>query len=73
MKNKSVKEPRESKAQRQHKDIFVPYQLPYQGLYTDRDSLEQPSALESVPTTASPAAEAFPHSMSLHAKLERDI
>ncbi len=34
--------------------IFTPHPLPYQGLYTDEDSLEQPSQLIYVPSTTTP-------------------
>ncbi len=33
---------------------FTPHPLPYQGLYTDEDSLEQPSQLKYVPSTTTP-------------------
>ncbi len=35
--------------------IFTPHPLPYQGLYTDEDSLEQPSQLKYVPSTTTPS------------------
>jgi hypothetical protein len=35
--------------------IFNPHPLPYQGLYTDEDSLEQPSQLKYVPSTTTPS------------------
>lgn len=34
--------------------IFTPHPLPYQGLYTDEDSLEQPSQLKYVHSTTTP-------------------
>jgi hypothetical protein len=34
---------------------FTPHPLPYQGLYTDEDSLEQPSQLKYVPSTTTPS------------------
>ncbi len=34
--------------------LFTPLPLPYQGVYTDEDSLEQPSALKYVPSTTTP-------------------
>jgi hypothetical protein len=38
--------------------IFTPHPLPYQGLYTEEDSLEQPSELQEIPSTSSPFVEA---------------
>jgi len=35
--------------------LFTPHPLPYQGLYTDEDSLEQPSQLKYVPSTTTPS------------------
>ena len=35
--------------------IFTPHPLPYQGLYTEEDSLEQPSQLKYVPSTTTPS------------------
>lgn len=43
--------------EREYETVFSPHPLPYQGIYTDEDSLEQPSALRYVPTTATPAVE----------------
>jgi hypothetical protein len=43
--------------EREYQETFTPRTLPYQGLYTDEDSLEQPSELEYVPTTATPNVE----------------
>jgi len=34
--------------------IFTPHPLPYQGLYTEEDSLEQPSQLKYVSSTTTP-------------------
>ena len=34
--------------------IFTPHPLPYQSLYTEEDSLEQPSQLKYVSTTTTP-------------------
>jgi TorA maturation chaperone TorD len=73
MATKATKPATRSKLEREYEEIFVPHNLPYQGIYTDRDSLEQPSALEVVPTTASPATATVPVTMNPHAKLERDI
>jgi hypothetical protein len=41
--------------EREYRQIFTPHPLPSNGLYTDEDSLEQPSALEDVPTTSTPS------------------
>ena len=49
---------RESKRELQYTKIFFPHPLPYQGIYSEEDSLEQPSALKYVPSTTSPNAEA---------------
>ena len=38
--------------------VFVPRPLLSQGLYTDEDSLEQPSELQDVPSTSAPSVEA---------------
>ncbi len=45
--------------EREYLTIFSPPRLPSQGAYTDEDSLEQPSALKYVPTTATPHVEAY--------------
>lgn len=42
--------------EKQYLQTFTAFPLPYQGVYTDDDSLEQPSALKYVPTTSSPAS-----------------
>jgi hypothetical protein len=57
-KQKQPKGRRQNKLEQQYQQLFTPYLLPYQGLYTDADSLEQPSALKYVPTTATPNVEA---------------
>jgi hypothetical protein len=54
LQTKTPKKPLE----RQYEAIFIAHPLPYQGLYTDEDSLEQPSALKYVPTTSTPNIEA---------------
>jgi hypothetical protein len=59
----SVKKAKKSKKQgtvleREYHLVFAPHFLPHQGLFTDDDSLEQPSALKYVPTTSTPCAEA---------------
>ncbi len=38
----------------QYLQTFTAFPLPYHGVLTENDSLEQPSALESVPSTSSP-------------------
>ena len=42
--------------EKQYLQIFTAFPLPFGGVYTDDDSLEQPSALKYVPTTSSPAS-----------------
>ncbi len=49
---------RKQKLEREYQQTFTPHPLPYQGLYTDADSLEQPSALKYVPSTSTPNVEA---------------
>jgi len=49
---------RKQKLEREYQQMFTPHPLPYQGLYTDADSLEQPSALKYVPSTSTPCVEA---------------
>jgi len=44
--------------ERKHQQFFTPHTLPFQGLYTDDDSLEQPSELKDVPTTSATNVEA---------------
>jgi len=57
-----------------YRNLFSPVSLPYQGLYTDEDSLEQPSALKVCPTTTTPGVEVdIPPQARLHAQLERNI
>jgi hypothetical protein len=36
---------------------FTPLTLPHQGLYTEEDSLEQPSELKDIPSTTVPCIE----------------
>lgn len=57
--------------EKQYLKIFSPHPLPFQGLYTDEDTLEQPSALKYVPTTATPNVPAF--HLRPNAELERSI
>jgi hypothetical protein len=55
------KQPRKSKKQieREYQQIFTPHPLPFNGIYTDSDSLEQPSALKYVDSTTTPVIEVF--------------
>jgi hypothetical protein len=58
MKEKKNPKRRTKTLEQEYRRTFVPYPLPFQGVYTDEDSLEQPSALEQVPTISSPFVEA---------------
>lgn len=49
---------RKKTLEKNYQQLFTPHPLPYQGVYTDEDSLEQPSALKYVPTTTTPSVEA---------------
>ncbi|HWG22252.1 MAG TPA: hypothetical protein VG225_17135 [Terracidiphilus sp.] len=40
--------------EKQYLQLFAAFPLPYNGLYTDDDSLEQPSAQKYVPSTTMP-------------------
>ena len=55
---KSSRTRSKSKLEREYRQIFLTRQLPYQGIYTEEDTLEQPSALKYVPSTTTPNAEA---------------
>ena len=57
---KQTKKPKKapSKLEREYLEMFAPRPLPYQGLYTDEDTLEQPSPLKVVFTTATPGGSA---------------
>jgi hypothetical protein len=57
--------------EKEYLKVFSPHPLPFQGLYTDEDSLEQPSALKYVPTTATPNAVTL--QLRPNAELERSI
>lgn len=46
---------RPAKIEQDYTRMFTAYPLPYQGLYTDDDSLEQPSQLKSVPSITTPS------------------
>lgn len=41
--------------ERNYLQVFTPHPLPYQGLHTEEDSLEQPSQLKYVPSTTTPS------------------
>jgi hypothetical protein len=47
-----------NRIERDYEQNFTPLPLPYHGVYTDDDSLEQPSGLEEIPTTSAPYVEA---------------
>ena len=62
---------REKSLEREYRKVFSPALLPYRGLYTDQDSLEQPSALKVYPTTTTPGIEMDVRLQArLHAQLE---
>jgi hypothetical protein len=52
---KNTKQMRKKSIEKEYETVFLPHPLPYQGTYTDEDSLEQPSALKYVPSTTTPA------------------
>ena len=52
---KSQKQSTEAQLVTQYLQTFTAFPLPYHSVLTENDSLEQPSALEFVPTTSSPA------------------
>lgn len=56
---KQQKRKKRHEIERKYLTVFSPHTLPSQGVYTDEDSLEQPSALKYVPTTATPRVEAY--------------
>lgn len=43
------------KIEQDYTQVFTSHPLPYQGLYTDDDSLEQPSQLKYVPSITTPS------------------
>lgn len=45
----------QAEIEKKYSQVFNAFPLPYHGVYTDDDSLEQPSALKYVPTNSSPA------------------
>jgi hypothetical protein len=49
---------KKSEIEHEYRKVFLPHQLPYQGIYTEDDSLEQPSALKDVPSITTTSAEA---------------
>jgi len=54
---KKSKVVKKSEIERDYQRVFLPHQLPYRGIYTEEDSLEQPSALTYVPSTTTTRAE----------------
>jgi len=56
--SKKYKIAKKPEIEHEYRKVFLPYQLPYQGIYTEDDSLEQPSALKYVPSTTTTSAEA---------------
>lgn len=69
MAKKETKKP--ATLEQEYLQTFAPRQLPYQGLYTDEDSLEQPSPLKYFPSTATPGIEMdIKIQMRRHAELE---
>lgn len=72
---KQDKKQKEKKIERDYQTVFSPMPLPYQGIFTDEDSLEQPSALRYIPTTAAPTANLPIENpqMRQNAELERDF
>ena len=54
---KKTKTVKKSEIERDYQRIFIPHQLPYQGIITEDDSLEQPSPLKYVPSTTTTRAE----------------
>ena len=57
--------------EREYQQIFIPNPLPHKGIYTEEDSLEQPSPLEYYPSTATPGSDAaFTFSVKNNAELE---
>jgi hypothetical protein len=71
---KKNEKPGESTLEQEYVGVFQPHVLPHQGLFTDNNSLEQPSPLTDYPSTATPGVgvsiELQPRR---HAKLEPDI
>ncbi len=57
MKKQKQLQEREKTLEREYQQLFTPHLLPYHGLYTDEDNLEQPSALKAYPTTTTPGVE----------------
>ncbi len=56
-KSQGKKQATPSQLEREHLQMFASRKLPYQGLYTDADSLEQPSELMDVPSISVPSIE----------------
>jgi hypothetical protein len=55
VKKREKSKKRERGIEREYRLVFTPHPLPFNGLYTDTDSLEQPSALKYVDSTTTPA------------------
>ena len=56
MRTPTVKETKHpTKTEKDYVQIFTPHSLPYKGLYTEEDTLEQPSQLIYVPSTTTPS------------------
>lgn len=58
MKTQAPRKPeqaRPAKVEQDYTQRFTAHPLPYQGIYTDEDSLEQPSQLKYVPSTTTPS------------------
>jgi hypothetical protein len=47
-------EARPAKIEEDYSRVFTPHPLPYHGIFTEQDSLEQPSQLIYVPSTTTP-------------------
>jgi len=54
-KDKMPETQKDKTLQVQYQKLFTSFPLPYNGLYTDEDSLEQPSAFKYVLTNATPS------------------
>jgi len=55
MKDQGTKKPAQMLSfDEQYRQVFTPFPLPYHDIFTDADSLEQPSAQKYVPSTTMP-------------------
>ena len=62
------------RVEREYRMVFSPLPVPYEGQYSNEESLEQPSALRYVPSTMRTMAEMAPDTqLRLDAKLVRDF